>query len=61
MDDKAGALGINTVAYNEGYEKGKAEERERIALCLKNIDDTWGMLFLSDLFENGKDKETKTE
>lgn len=55
------AQGINTEAYNEGYAKGKADERARIALCLKNIDDTWGMLFLSDLFENGKVEEAETK
>jgi hypothetical protein len=44
-------MGYEEGTFAEGYAKGKADERARIALCFKKIDDTWGMLFLDDLFE----------
>jgi energy-converting hydrogenase A subunit M len=54
-------MGYREGTFAEGYAKGKADERARIALCLKKVDDTWGMLFLTDLFENGKVEEAKTD
>lgn len=37
--------------FAEGYAKGQADERERIALALKSLDDKWAIVSLDTLLD----------